>query len=188
MLRPGSTSDTDQVLQSLLTDWRDEESRLQIEIPGRTWAYLMRLRDDLDQGLQPSGAITPQQRMDAIQSLLWPRGWLLRASELESYNPFTSIEKAAPDLLRSLVSSTAMSQDVAAPDANESARRLLAERGSIQLVARPEDSNLLALLLVDLATRAIETEFLQVFPRVNEMRHLPNGTVVVSLELAEVAL
>jgi hypothetical protein len=78
--------------------------------------------------------------------------------------------------------------DVAAQEAERHIREQLSTHGSAQLTAKPEHSGYLSNLLVGLTTMAIETDFLQVYPRITEIRHLPDGTAVVSLELAEVAL
>lgn len=188
LLRPGSTTATDQALHTLMGEWRQEEERLEVEIPSRTWAYLLRRRTDLDAGLNIRASDTEQQRIDAIQSLLWPRGWSLRARELESYNPYASSLSPAPDLLRSMLKTSKAAIDVAAQDADSQVRELLANHGSAQLSARPEHSGQLSDLLVRFTTKAIETDFLQVYPRITEIRHLPDGTAVVSLELAEMAL
>ncbi|MGY1780306.1 protein DpdJ [Geodermatophilus sp. SYSU D01036] len=188
VLRPGSTTATDQALQTILQQWRAEEERMGLEIPSRTWTYLMRHRTDLDAGLQLPAAASEQHRIDAMQSLLWPRGWTLRASELESYNPYASALPPAPDLLRFLLPTHVAAVDVASHDADREVRELLAQRGSAQLTAGPQYSGRLAELLVGLTTKAIETEFLQVYPRITDVRHLPDGTAVVSLELAELAL
>ena len=65
------------------TEWKSEERRLGVEIPPRTWAYLM--RDAIRPGRWPGarGGGDERQRMDAVQSLLWPRGWQLRAEQLQ---------------------------------------------------------------------------------------------------------
>ncbi|MGY2129382.1 protein DpdJ [Blastococcus sp. SYSU DS0617] len=188
LLRPGSTTATDQALQTIVHEWRAEEERVGFEIPSRAWTYLMRQRTDLDAGLQIGAAASEQHRIDAMQSLLWPRGWTLRATELESYNPYASALPSAPDLLRSMVPAHAGAIDVASHDADRQVRDLLAHHGSAHLTARPQHSAQLADLLVGLTTRAIDTDFLQVYPRITEIRHLPTGTAVVSLELAELAL
>lgn len=187
VLRPGSTTSTDHAVRTLIHEWTAEEARVGVEIPSRTWAHLMRQRAELDAGLQNVASPSEQQRIDAVQSLLWPRGWAQRARELESYNPYASHLPAAPDLLRSLASATAPAIDAAGTDADEQIRDLLARQGSAHLRASPEHSGRLSGLLVGLATRAIETEFLQIHPRVTEIRHLPDGTAIVSLELAEMA-
>jgi hypothetical protein len=188
LLRPGSTTATDQALQKVVGEWRTEEERLGVEIPSRTWAYLMRARTDLDTGLNMIATDTEQHRIDSIQSLLWPRGWSLRAGELESYNPYSGSPPSAPDLVHSMLENSREAVDVAAQDADRRVRELLAYDGSAQLTAKPAHSGRLSDLLVELSTRAIETDFLQVYPRITEIRHLPDGTAVVSLELAELAL
>ena len=105
VLRPGSTSATEAALQVVLQEWQAAEDRLRAEIPSRTWSYLMRGRTDLDSGLVlPTGAST-RRRMDAIQSMLWPRGWQLRAAELTAWNPFSDNLPPSPELLRALTAS-----------------------------------------------------------------------------------
>ncbi|TDW18959.1 protein DpdJ [Kribbella kalugense] len=186
VLRPGSSAATDHALGALIQEWREEEERLGVEIPPRTWAYLMRARADLDPGLVLVAGATERQRMDAIQSLLWPRGWQLRAEELHAWNPFAENLPAAPDLLRSITAAgeppMALSNDIAV-----TLRAVLAERGSAQIMATPDQAVALANLLVDLSIEPVVTEYLSVHPRVVEIDHQANGNVVVALELAEVS-
>lgn len=186
VLRPGSSAATDGALGTLIQEWRAEEDRLGVEIPPRTWAFLMRARTDLDPGLVLVAGATERQRMDAIQSLLWPRGWQLRAEELHAWNPFAENLPAAPDLFRSITAAgeppIAVSDDIGV-----SLRAVLAERGSAQVLATPEQAPVLADLLVDLSTEPVVTEYLNVYPRVVEIDHQATGNVVVALELAEIS-
>ncbi|GAA2258161.1 hypothetical protein GCM10010402_11950 [Actinomadura luteofluorescens] len=188
LLRPGSTAQTDRALRTLIDEWEAQEERLGVEIPSRTWAYLMRQRPDLDAGLNIPKDAPDRQRVDAIQSLLWPRGWAMRSDELQSWNPYTESLPAAPDLFRGLFTPTEEAIDVADDNAHHVVRVRLAEVGSAHLIATPEDATTLADMLVDLSVHAIETDFLQVYPRVVEIEHQPDGSVMVSLELAEVSL
>lgn len=188
LLRPGSTTQTDSAINLIISEWRQEEERLMLEIPSRTWAYLMRERSDLDAGLSITGTNPKQHRIDAVQSVLWPRGWAMRGGELESYNPYAKSPASAPDIVRAMVKTHFLSVDITEPAADMAIRQLLATHGSAQLSAPPGRSDELSLMLVGLTTKAIETDFLQVFPRVTEMRHLADGTAVVSLELAELAV
>ncbi|WP_329073538.1 protein DpdJ [[Kitasatospora] papulosa] len=187
LLRPGSTADTDQALRVLTDEWEAQEQRLGMEIAPRTWAYLMRDRHDLDTGLNLSANSSDRQRIDAIQSTLWPRGWAIRSDTLQSWNPYAESLPAAPDLMRGVLTGNAHTIDVTAADADDQVRSRLAEQGSAQVIAAPEQASKLADMLVDLSIRAIETEFLQVYPRVVEIDHCPDGSVVVSLELTEVS-
>lgn len=187
VLRPGSSDATDQALQALIDTWTKEESRIGVEIPPRTWAYLMRDRADLDAGLVLGSAPTERHRMDAIQSVLWPRGWALRAEELQAWNPFADNLPAAPDLLRAIMSVQQEALDVTEDDAATKVRAVLATRGSAQVTATSVASADLAALLVDLSTDPVTTDYMHVYPRVVEIEHESDGSVMVSLELAEVS-
>ncbi|MFJ4002978.1 protein DpdJ [Streptomyces sp. NPDC090023] len=187
LLRPGSTAQTDQALRTLIDEWEIQEQRLGLEISPRTWAYLMRQRHDLDAGLNLSANSSDRQRIDAIQSALWPRGWAIRSGALQSWNPYFDNPPTAPDLLRELFTSTDDLISVTDPDADTLIRTRLAQKGSAQLIAPPEGVSELADMLVDLSIRPIETDFLQVFPRVVEIDHRSEGSVVATLELAEVS-
>ncbi|NYG07745.1 hypothetical protein BJ986_002232 [Phycicoccus badiiscoriae] len=186
VLRPGSTPATDACVATVTTEWKAEERRLGVEIPPRTWAYLVRERSELDAGLVLAGGGTSRQRMDAVQSLLWPRGWQLRAEQLSAWNPFAENLPPAPEVLRSIASQG--EPPLPLTDGFEArARKLLAERGSAQVLATPEQAHDLANLLVSLSTEPIVTEYLNVYPGVVEVDHRANGDVVVTLELAEVS-
>ena len=125
--------------------------------------------------------------MDSIQSILWPRGWALRAEELQAWNPYSDNLPAAPDLLRAVFTKNEPVADVSAPNAASRIRALLAEQGSCQVIATPAAATMLADLLVDLSTEPVTTDFLQVYPRIIEIEHHADGSVVVSLELAEIS-
>lgn len=186
VLRPGSNSATDSALGALLTEWQDEESRLGVEIPPRTWAYLMRTRIDLDPGLVLVAGAGERERMDAIQSLLWPRGWQLRAEELQAWHPFAHNLPPAPDLLRA-ITTAGRPPILLTSDIGPQVRKVLAEFGSTQVLATPHQAPDLADLLVDLSINPVVTEYLNVYPRVVEIGHQANGDVIVALELAEVS-
>lgn len=186
VLRPGSTSATDATLATVTSEWKSEERRLGVEIPSRTWAYLMRTRSELDTGLVLAGAAAVRDRMDAIQSLLWPRGWQLRSEQLSAWNPYAENLPASPEVLRSIASMG----DPPVPLADgfqAQIRHVLAQNGSAQVLATPGQARDLADLLVDLSTEPVVTEYLSVYPRVVEIDHRANGDVVVILELAEVS-
>jgi hypothetical protein len=186
VLRPGSSPATDAALSTVTTEWKAEERRLGVEIPPRTWAYLMRTRIDLDPGLVLAGGDAERQRMDAVQSMLWPRGWHLRAEQLHAWNPFAENLPAAPDVLRSLAAGGDPPL-LLTGDSGMRVRQALADTGSAQVLATPDQAGELADLLVDVSVEPVETEYLNVYPRVVEIDHRTNGDVVVALELVEVS-
>lgn len=94
LLRAGSSHQTDVMLQSILTTWEAEETRLGVEIEARTLAFTLRDREELDQGLAAGGVVQAPPsdlaawRMNAIYGLLWPRGAQARNLCLRIRNPF----------------------------------------------------------------------------------------------------
>ncbi|GAA5192474.1 hypothetical protein GCM10023322_52150 [Rugosimonospora acidiphila] len=187
LLRPGSSSATDSALRAIVEAWTAEEERLGVEIPVRTWAYLRRADTSLDAGLNLGPSATERQRLDAVQSLLWPRGWRLRAEGLRSWNPYHDNDFTLPDLLREILHRQETSIDVVDSATDAQVRETLAVKGSAILSSSPEHVGLLSSLIVGLSTIPITTEYLQVYPKVVEVLHRADGTVVAALELAEVA-
>ena len=132
------------------------------------------MRTYLDSGLVLGVGSTELKRMDSIQRILWPRGWALRAEELQALNPYSGNLPAAPDLLRTVVTNKEPALDVSAPNAAIRIRALLAERGSAQVIATPEVATVLADPLVDLSTEPVTTEYLQGYPRISEIEPPPD--------------
>ena len=140
VLRPGSTPATDAALATVTTEWKSEERRLGVEIPPRTWAYLMRTRSDLDAGLVLAGGGGERQRMDAVQSMLWPRGWQLRAEQLNAWNPFAENLPAAPEVLRSLAAAGRSPAPAHRRLREHASGRLWHSTGSAQVLATPDQA------------------------------------------------
>jgi hypothetical protein len=188
LLRPGSTQATDKALGQIVARWQAEEERLGVEINARTWAFLMSRSPDHDDGLPIGGDTSVQQRrLDAIQSLLWPTGWRLRSESLQSWNPFASSPDSVPELLREVLPVNKPIIELGSSDAMDRLRAILAESGMVKLKAAAAQAGEVSAVLIDLSTRAIETEFLQLWPRVTQVDQTGNGELVVTLELAEVS-
>jgi hypothetical protein len=188
LLRPGSTSATDRAIQQVVDAWQAAEQRLGIEIDVRTWAFLSSERDDLDYGLPlGGGGELRQRRLDALRSLLWPRGWQIRADVLQSWNPYATLPSPAPDVFREILIDPTLVVDVADNEASARLRSALATDGSARLRGQAGEEANLAAMLVDLATHPIETEFLHLHPRVADVDRTSDGATILRLELAEVS-
>ncbi len=188
LLRPGTTSATDRAVAKVVAAWEEEERRLGVEIDVRTWAFLSSGRDDLDYGLALTGdGDLRQRRLGALHSLLWPRGWRIRAQALQSWNPYSPLPDPLPDVLREVLVHDITTVEVGSGDAAERVRDLLAAEGAARITGSAHEADAVSRLLVDLVTRPIETEFLRLHPRVAEVERTAEGGTVVSLELAEVA-
>ncbi len=102
ILRPGSNASIEQLCRELLSRWDALEDELGLEVDLRVFAYIAAQHDETRRSL---AAITSQVNQDPdwivgqIVGLLWPRGSKLRATSLQSYNPYCKL----PDTERLLV-------------------------------------------------------------------------------------
>lgn len=190
LLRPGTSEATDAAVRLLVDRWEAEELRLGLEIEMRTWAFLSSAGSDYDSGLAglDPGTGGRERRLDALRSLLWPRGWRLRAEGLNSWNPFADLPDPAPEVARAALqaSGEAVTVDVSDPDAERDLRYHLARDGVVLLAAGPGRGSELAARLVSLTATPVDTEFLQLHPRTSDIE-VADGVTTVRLELTELA-
>jgi hypothetical protein len=190
LLRPGTSAATDAAVLLLVDRWEAEEVRLGVEIEMRTWAFLSSASSDYDAGLAGLDAGTGgrERRLDALRSLLWPRGWRLRAEGLNSWNPFAELPLPVPEAVRDALQASggAVTVDVTDPDAEAASRGHLARDGVVLLVAGPGDSSDLATCIVSLTATPVDTDFLQLHPRTSDIE-VVEGVTTVRLELTELA-
>lgn len=163
LLRPGSSSEQDEIVSDVLAQWADAEQLLGCEIEVRTWA-LLAARDERLGALLPDEAPTRQRRYDALASILWPRGWRVRGRHLRSYNPWQDSLPPAPGLVRRIIKDATPEVPADHEGATADIRTHLLDRGSVDVVAPPNRRDAIAAVLLDLAEHPVETEFLQVHP------------------------
>lgn len=139
ILRPGSNSKTDQFLFSLLKMWREEETRLGIEMDSRVFAYIFSTNkskvDEFHAALEHIDPTTLNDtfwRFNVIYSMIWPQGSQIRRKALESYNPFST--KLPTD--RELVLDAMQLHHriyITDPCWKEKMNQVLVEQGSVQI-------------------------------------------------------
>ena len=93
ILRSGSSFDTDYLLNEIIEEWKNLEDNLNIEIDSKVISFLQRDKNTIDTALTNLGFNPPSSnlenwRFNVIQSLLWSRGYIIRNSHLEKYNPY----------------------------------------------------------------------------------------------------
>ena len=86
ILRPGSSVETDALFYKLINEWGQKEIELGVEIDPRVFAYLKSQDKELDHALRQliqlniaSDQDLRQWRFGTINSLLWPRGSIIRS-------------------------------------------------------------------------------------------------------------
>ena len=188
LLRPGSTTRTDVMVHDLLARWSATEELLGIELDPRVFAHLVSDDPSLDETLairHGSGNQDRQWRFNAIISVLWPRGGVLRSQYLEMWQPFH--ELPVPErtlLLERIVSSEHVIplRDILTDAATFNDE--LATKGVVGLSGGSRDGQLKTALLQALMT-PIEFGVLELFPRVVGISRSDRG-LVVRLEVPEV--
>lgn len=182
--RPGTSRATDELAAFLVHEWRRAEDQLGIELGARVWQRRgLRL-------LQAGGNALPGRKdesaqLDAIASLLWPRGWRLRADGLASYTPFEQRLPCVPDLVLAHLDRSDVRVEVGDSDALQKVAENLAATGSCRIFAETGSSRRLAELVAAAATLAVDIGDIIAFPRLSEYQGVDGG-IVAHLDIREV--
>jgi hypothetical protein len=170
ILRPGSTTTTDIFLHITVQRWRQEESRLGIEIDARALAFALSNSDALDTALggTPDGsdAELRQWRFSSVYGLLWPRGSLMRNYSLSSYNPYSSLPAPERLLLREFLALGDPEIVFGADDWRPGMAAALADNARAVLVAARESAAALRESVLSMVVVPVDTGELLLYPRI----------------------
>lgn len=182
--RPGTSDTTDQAASMLLGEWRRAEEHLGIELGVRAWQRRgLQLLDAA--GIALPGRGDPSAQLDAIASLLWPRGWRLRADGLASYNPYERRLPCSPDLVLAHLERSEARVEVTDEDALQRIAAQLSELGTCRVFARTGNGRQLAQLVAAAATTPVDIGDIIAFPRLSEYQGVDGG-LVAHLDIREV--
>jgi DEAD/DEAH box helicase/Helicase conserved C-terminal domain len=189
VLRPASSASTDKLLNDLVSRWDSEEERLGIEVDARVFAYLCKGDIGIDSALVTSGLTPPADaeawRFGAVYSLLWPRGWIVRAHALSVYNPFADIPATDSRLLRELLlRPPAAVLPHADGELDPDAVSALTRDGAVALTAPATDSALLRRAILNSLASPVDVGYLHLYPRLAAVERSPNA-IAVHLELGD---
>jgi hypothetical protein len=176
------------LLRRLVTDWREEEERLGVELDARIFAYVASQRDEyrpLLESIEQGAAQDDDWRFQTIYSLLWPRGRAVRERALETYNPFADLPPGDRLLVIDEIPDRGRPADLRSDAWREAVRDRLRERGIARLSSASAGRTALQHAILDLVTETVETGFLQLHPRLDGIERTPDG-FVATLTLPEV--
>jgi superfamily II DNA or RNA helicase len=188
VLRPGSSEATDELLHRLINSWHANEERLGIEIDARVFAYVASNTTAFGEALAHIAQVyhaDPRWRFHVVYSLLWPRGQVVKARALSSYNPFSTLPETDRELVADCIADTI--EEVSLKDGNWSERvsDALARTGVVRLVADVTQRRELSEAVLQLAARPLDIGFLQLHPQVSGMgRRAAEMTVTLRLREA----
>ena len=189
LLRPATSKATDQLLHGLLQRWTSIEESLGLELDARVFAHLASEDTTLDASLEltiPTQSADRTWRFNAILSLLWPRGSVLRSRPLELWQPYCQL--AAPE--RTLLAER-LTPGVAWVDLRstggaplEAVTRSLEAHGAA-IVAGPNRDPALRRQLLQALVEPVDVGVLELHPRIVGVRRTPTGPAI-ELEIPEV--
>lgn len=188
LLVPGSGALVDSFLNDLLKRWTQAEERLGYEIDVRAWCGALRH----DKGLEESLGVAPPAggsdrvawRYAVLRSMLWAKGWVVRAEALRVGNPFSQaalcdrllvIETLPRRIARVTLEGEAWFEAVTA---------VLVAEGVVEIEVGADGSAKLAEAIRSIAERPIDTGALRVHGRIVGVRREP-ASWVATFELPE---
>lgn len=186
ILRPGSSTRSDELLRRLLLRANACVERLGFDLDSRTVALLFSNDDGVEQALDLAAfAADAAWRAAILRDWLWPRGGELRRESLRLQNQF--LKPAECDrLLLKVTPSTGMQSVLYA--AGDSWRvelcALLAANGAAELLFEPAHQKALSTVILELAVHPIETEGLRLFSRLASVRR-DDSNLVATFETPE---
>jgi len=188
LLRPGSQTESDHLVAALVTRRRALEEQLGIELDNRWYATVALQEAELTQlykdALKANANQTDADRHAVIIGLLWPRGAVVRAQNLKSYNAFTEDGYADRLLLHAIVPHDPTTVSVLQTHWRDDVEAALREHGRVALSAPLDQADQLRDATLALATTPIATDSVTIFPRVRRyFRRI--GTAAILLDLPE---
>ena len=176
-LRPGGDERIDRTIVRLLDDWDHLEATFGLDLDLRTFAALRASDPEFDRS---SGMSAPPEdagawRAGQITGLLWQRGAALRSQALRAPNPFVTLPRPDPLLLRACLRSGETPVDVGDIVAALASDGPLARNGELDVRAAPDDARLLRQALLSAACTPIEAGPLLHYPRAAGVRRDAQG-------------
>jgi ATP-dependent Lhr-like helicase len=181
VLRPGSSRETDSKLYTLLSKWRDIEKNSCIEWPLNIAAHTLASIDQSDI-LDPSILF---RSFCKIQGLLWPRGYTIRQSELNYYNPFHGGVSITERLLGAkLFTDEATKVQYSEINWLTNLHGVLCKEGRANLIIERELVHKISDAITHCQIESVDHVGLLLYPRIVSIRRI-FGSVVLRIELAE---
>ncbi|UPK63612.1 DEAD/DEAH box helicase [Rhodococcus pyridinivorans] len=186
VLRPGSGPGLDALTADLLAYWDAIEAKLGVDVELRVFAYVAASDQAIRQRLY---AVTQGHSSDLgwvvgqIVGLLWPRGYRLRSSALQTYSPFRKFEPTDRFLFSDIVRPPESLVDATAPDWRTAVDGLLRETATA--IVRVPTNALAADVIRTFLTVPTVVGVLEFYPRIIGLSRSVDG-VDIRVELREV--
>ncbi|UPQ87051.1 protein DpdJ [Vibrio sinaloensis] len=179
VFKPGSDSNNDSFLCQLLTEWREIENKVGMEVPLVIVSHLLAKKHHNN-----SEQLSTYRNF--ILGLLWPRGNQIRQARLESYNRFANRRVRTERLLLTsiLVNEAIKVTYDSCEDWAEKLEQLLGKEGRGVLVIPTRSRHKIGAVSALINTMVIDMNGLLVYPRISMIKS-SIGLIEMNIELAE---
>ena len=181
ILAPGTTSDHDSLRLLMRREWKDLEEEMGIEIDVRSLVCRWSDNTDLD-ALFGTAQLSPGNRSGLLQSLLWPKGGVIRSLSLGYPSHFE--ESGLPD--RCLVRLDEEFVEIRSPKLDEVHDQLL-KHSRIRVTFQTDQRSEAKSLMQELSVRPMDTGYMNLYPRISSLE-VAKDVITIVVELPEVLL
>ncbi|GAA5213743.1 protein DpdJ [Corallincola platygyrae] len=179
LLRAGSSETTDVELLKLLVDWRQLEQQTGLE-------WNLNIAAHAIAGKESAGDVHEHfQMLCRYQGMLWPRGYTIRQSELNYYNPFITGHALTERMLGAqLFSEQTTSVEAQEPDWLAKVHAQLRQAGRVDLIVSRTMLSQITEIVTLLQVDPLDHLGLFLYPRIGSASRF-QGNLVLRVELAE---
>ncbi|TVL50792.1 hypothetical protein AYI98_07630 [Shewanella algae] len=178
LLRPGSDEHSDVKTLKLLTDWQQLEQQSGIEWGLNIAAHALVSAEHQVNACEHFRALCINQGM------LWPRGYTIRQTELNYYNPFLSNHAFTERLLGELLFSEKTRSLTLEEDWLSNIHEILRKSGRVDLILERNQVHRVLEVITELQVVPLDHLGLLLYPRIGSVRR-SLGRLILRIELAE---
>lgn len=185
VLRPGSGEALEGLVGELISSWDAIESRLGVDVELRVFAYIAASDPEVRGRLNAvtmGHAGQPGWEIGQIVGLLWPRGYRVRSSALQTYSPFRSYEPTDRLLFADVVQPPELVVDSTSPQWRSAVDRRLREAATATVRAPSDEAA--GSVIREFLTVPTNVDVLEFYPRVVGLSRSTQG-IDVRVELRE---
>lgn len=178
ILRPGSTSKSDLDMLKLLERWQHLEQQTGLEWALNLFTHTVANQDVLSQRVEEIF-----DKHCNYQSILWPRGQIIRDSELNYYNQFKPIHITERLLVKKLFTEK-IDRIICEDFSFAKLHQALIAQGVVDLVIKKKGQYSVAQIMLKLQEQHVDYYGLWLYPRIVAL-YQEIGIVVLRVEIAE---
>ena len=193
VLRPGTSTSSDQLYAEIMSFWTNLNKALGLEIDSRViaFSYAAKFAGEIDHVLNSMGFQKPTSNLDLwrtnlVNSLLWSSGGAIRNIHLNSYNPFSNDEVVERIIVECLLDDENFRLELPTLDWENTFLDRISQRGVLTVSCPKKEQTKLAEFLNFITIQPVFDGYLKVYARVKQVKqHANNWDLTV--ELPEVA-